>query len=37
MKMNNYSITSIFRKIDNNWKIIHAHESALPPEIIKNG
>ena len=36
MKMNNYSITSVFKKIDNNWKVIHSHESALPPEIIKN-
>jgi hypothetical protein len=34
MKMNNYSITSLFKKIDNRWKIIHSHESALPPEII---
>jgi ketosteroid isomerase-like protein len=37
MKMNNYSITSVFKKIDNKWKVIHAHESALPPEIIKKG
>jgi len=37
MKMNNYSITSVFKKIDNKWKVIHAHESALPPEIIKQG
>jgi ketosteroid isomerase-like protein len=35
MKMNNYSITSVFKKIDNKWKIIHSHESSLPPEIIK--
>jgi len=35
MKMNNYSITSVFRKINGKWKIIHSHESALPPEIIK--
>jgi len=35
MKMNNYSITSVFKKIDNKWKVIHSHESALPPEIIK--
>lgn len=34
-KMNNYSITSVFKKINGNWKIIHDHESALPPEIIK--
>ena len=35
MKMNNYSITSVFKKIDNKWKVIHSHESALPSEIIK--
>ena len=35
MKLNNYSITSVFKKIDNKWKVIHSHESALPPEIIK--
>jgi ketosteroid isomerase-like protein len=35
MKMNNYSITSVFKKIDDQWKIIHSHESALPPEISK--
>ena len=35
MKMNNYSITSLFKKIDGKWKVIHSHESALPPEIIK--
>ena len=35
MKMNNYSITSVFKKIDNKWKVIHSHESALPPDIIK--
>ncbi len=35
MKMTNYSITSVFKKIDNKWKVIHSHESSLPPEIIK--
>ena len=35
MTMNNYSITNVFKKIDNKWKIIHSHESSLPPEIIK--
>ena len=35
MKMNNYSVTFIFEKIDSKWKVIHSHESALPPEIIK--
>ncbi len=37
MKMNNYSITNIFKRIDGKWKIIHSHESALAPEIIKKG
>ena len=36
IKMNNYSITSLFKKTDGKWKIIYDHESALPPEIIKN-
>lgn len=35
MKMENYSITSVLRKNAGEWKIIHSHESALPPEIIK--
>lgn len=35
MKMPNYSITSVFKKIDGKWKVIHDHESSLPPEIIK--
>lgn len=35
MKMNNYAITSVFKKMAGKWKIIHTHESALPPEIIK--
>lgn len=35
MKMENYAITSVFKKINDDWKIIHAHESAVPPEIIK--
>jgi hypothetical protein len=35
MIMNNYSITNVFKKLDGKWKIIHSHESALPPEIIK--
>ncbi len=35
MKMNNYSITNVFKRIDGKWKIIHSHESALPPESIK--
>ncbi len=35
MKLNNYSITSVFKNIDNKWKVFHSHESGLPPEIIK--
>lgn len=35
MKMNSYSITNVFKKMGNKWKIIHSHESSVPPEIIK--
>jgi ketosteroid isomerase-like protein len=31
LKINKFGITYIFRKIDNNWKVIHQHASALPP------
>jgi ketosteroid isomerase-like protein len=34
MKMTQYSITELFRKTNGQWKIIHSHESALPPEIL---
>ena len=37
MIMNNYSITNVLKKIDGEWKIIHSHESALLPVIIKKG
>ena len=37
MNMNNYSITNVFKKIEGKWKIIHSHESSLPPEIIRKG
>src|SRR6266496_3041801 len=30
MMMNNYSVTNVFKKIDDKWKIIHSHESSLP-------
>lgn len=36
MNMSNYSVTNVFKKIDGQWKIIHSHESSLPPEIIKS-
>lgn len=35
MIMKDYSITNVFRKIGDKWKIIHSHESSLPPEIQK--
>jgi hypothetical protein len=31
--MKNYTVTTVFQKIDNKWKVIHAHESSLPPEV----
>jgi ketosteroid isomerase-like protein len=31
LKNNKFGITFIFRKIDNKWKVIHQHASALPP------
>ncbi len=37
MKLKNYSVTFVFKKIDNQWKVIHSHESSLPAEIIKKG
>jgi len=37
MKMNNYSITNVFKKVHNRWMVIHSHESSSPPEIIKIG
>lgn len=36
MIMNDYSVTNVFKRIDSNWRIIHSHESSLPPEIIKS-
>jgi hypothetical protein len=36
-KMQNYTVTYVFKKINGTWKIIHSHESSLPPEIIKPG
>jgi hypothetical protein len=35
MKMNNYTVTNVFKKLGDTWKIIYSHESALPPEMIK--
>ena len=36
MIMKDYSITNVFKKIDDKWRIIHSHESSLPPEIQKS-
>lgn len=35
LQMKNYAITSIFKKIDDHWKVIHDHESAPPVKLIK--
>ena len=37
MIMKNYSVSNLFKKIEGEWKIIHSHESSLPPEITKKG
>ncbi len=31
LKIDNFGITFIFNKIDNQWKVIYQHSSALPP------
>jgi len=36
MKMKDYSVSSLFKKIGKNWKVIHSQESSLPPEISKS-
>lgn len=35
MNMYHYSISNLFKKLNGQWRIIHSHESSLPPEIIK--
>ena len=35
-KMQQYTVTYLFRKIDKEWKIIHTHESALPVQMVKS-
>jgi ketosteroid isomerase-like protein len=30
-KIDSYAISFVFKKIENSWKIIYAHESASPP------
>ncbi len=32
MNWKNYGLTSVFKKIAKDWKVIHSHESALPPK-----
>ncbi|HVB04540.1 MAG TPA: nuclear transport factor 2 family protein [Chitinophagaceae bacterium] len=34
-KMKQYTVTFLYIKIGGQWKIIHSHESALPPQVIK--
>jgi len=36
MIMNDYSVTNVFKRMDGSWRIVHSHESSLPPEIIKS-
>lgn len=36
MKMRNYTVTLLYQKIKGEWKIVHSHESALPPQIISS-
>jgi len=35
LKIDNFGITFIFTKIDNQWKVIYQHSSALPPVLEK--
>jgi hypothetical protein len=36
MKMRNYTVTSLYKKMSGEWKVIHSHESSLPPQLIKS-
>jgi hypothetical protein len=36
MKMRNYTVTSLYKKMSGEWKVIHSHESSLPPQMIKS-
>lgn len=36
MIMNDYAVTNVFKRMDGIWRIVHSHESSLPPEIIKS-
>ena len=31
MRIDNFSVTLVLKKINNEWKIIHSHESMTPP------
>src|ERR1700730_551575 len=33
-KMQNYTVTYLFKKISGEWKIIHSHESAMLPHLL---
>ncbi len=33
MKLINYTVTFLFKKINGEWKVIHSHESAPPPQL----
>lgn len=35
LKIDNFGITFIFTKIDNQWKVVYQHSSALPPVLEK--
>jgi ketosteroid isomerase-like protein len=35
MKLSNYTVTFLFKKINGEWKVIHSHESAPPPQMMK--
>jgi hypothetical protein len=35
IEMNNYAITNVFKKTNGQGKIIHSHESSLPPVMIE--
>jgi ketosteroid isomerase-like protein len=34
MNLKNYGISLVFRRKGGRWKVIHSHESSLPPEIL---
>jgi SnoaL-like domain len=36
MKMRNYTVTFLYQKIEEGWKVVHSHESTLPPQIVSS-